>query len=214
MVKSPHQLPNISIIEKYEEPIVIASVIAPNEFFGPLNSLFVNRRGQQLDTSAVDQTRLLFRFRIPLNEVVTDLFDVLKTMTSGYASFDYEPDGYKETHILKVDFLLNKKPIEELSSLVPRSKSREFAKRMCVRIKESLPPQQFSIVIQGSIHGKIVAREEIEALRKDVTADLYGGDITRAQKLLNLQKAGKERMRMIGKIPITRDSLIKILRTS
>jgi len=145
---------------------------------------------------------------------VSDLFDVLKIMTSGYASFDYEPDGYKENHIVKVDFLLNKNPVEELSTLVPKSRSKEFAKRMCSRIKESLPPQQFAIVIQGSIHGKVVAREEIDALRKDVTAKLYGGDSTRAQKLLARQKEGKERMRMIGKIPVTRDSLIKILRTS
>lgn len=192
--------------------MVYVTIITPNQYYGTINQLLMDRRGTQVDTSNVDQTRLLMKYKIPLNEVVIDLFEVLKNITSGYASYDYEDAGHQVNSIVKLDFVLNGKPVDELSTLVPKSKSREYAKRMCQKIKENLPPQQFKISIQAYINGKTVASEKIEALRKDVTAKLYGGDLTRAQKLLAHQKKGKERLRMIGKIPVSRESFIKILR--
>lgn len=212
MISNPHQLPSMDIIERFEEPLVTITIISPNQYYKSIISLLMDRRGKQIETSSVDQNRLLVKFLVPLNEVVIDLFEVLKNITSGYASFDYEEAGYQENKIVKVDFSLNGKPIHELSTLVPKASSKEFAKRMCQRIKENLTPQQFKIDIVGLVQKRPVARASIEALRKDVTAKLYGGDLTRAQKLLSQQKKGKERLRMIGKIPVTRESFIKILR--
>lgn len=212
-IKNPMHLPPENIIVKFDEPWVIGSIITPNHLFGPINSLCLDRRCEQIDSSYVDQERILLRYKMPLNEIILDFYDQLKVITSGYASFDYEESEYIESPIVKVNFLLNGKLIEELTSLVHKNKSYNYAKAVCKKLKDNLPPQLFKIAIQGAIGTKIIARETMDALRKDVTAKLYGGDVTRAQKLLARQKEGKARLRMIGDIQVERDTFIKILKT-
>ena len=175
-------------------------------------NICLKRRALQLNSYYIDNTRLLLQFRFPLSEIIIDFYDELKSVTSGYASFDYEDDGYESTQLVKLDVLLNDKPVEELSSLVNIGRARIYGKSICAKLKKSLPRQQFKIKIQATVNGKVVAREDIKAYRKDVTAKLYGGDDTRRQKLLQRQAEGKKRLRRIGNIEISADTFITVFK--
>lgn len=212
IVNNPMKLPDISIIEEYYEPMVLSTIITPDIYLSPVTSLCMERRGQQINSYYIDQTRLLMSFKFPLSEVIVDFCDQLKSITSGYASFDYEDIGYEETNLARLDILLNDCPVEELSQIVHVTRTKSIGHHMCMRLKETLPQQQFAIKIQAAIGKKIVSREDLKALRKDVTAKLYGGDRTRRTKLLDRQKEGKDRMRSIANIQIPRDCFIRILR--
>ncbi|KAI1283033.1 Translation factor GUF1 -like protein, mitochondrial [Halotydeus destructor] len=212
LVNNPMKLPDIQIIEKYFEPMVNATIITPDNYMTPVTSLCMERRGQQVNTYYIDNTRLMMQYKFPLSEVIVDFCDQLKSRTSGYASFDYEDAGYEETHLARLDILLNDLIVEELSQIVHFKRARDMGSDMCKRLKETLPSQQYAIKIQAAVGKQIVGREDLKALRKDVAAKLYGGDRTRRQKLLARQKEGKDRMRSIGNIEVPRDTFIRILK--
>ncbi|CAG2117201.1 unnamed protein product, partial [Medioppia subpectinata] len=175
-------------------------------------NICLNRRGIQTNSYYIDNTRLLLQYKFPLSEIIIDFYDELKSVTSGYASFDYEDSGYESTKLVKLDVLLNDKPVDELSLLVSALRAKTYGKNICLKLKDSLKRQQFKIKIQAAIGGKIVAREDIKAYRKDVTAKLYGGDTTRRDKLLQRQAEGKRRLRRIGNIEITSETLINVFK--
>ncbi|XP_055341579.1 translation factor Guf1, mitochondrial-like [Paramacrobiotus metropolitanus] len=217
-IVSPEQLPAQGVVEEFQEPWVISTIITPAKYIGDILAMCLERRGQQKNVTFLDQTRAMMQFYLPLSEVIVDFFDELKSKTSGYASFDYEDADYRPVNLIKVDFLLNGKEVNELSMLVPGERARYLARRVCERLKDAVPQQQFPVSIQAAIGSKIVAREDLKALRKDVVGlKIYshgGRDKGRKQKLLQRQKEGKERMRMIGNIQIPRDCFIKVLRKS
>lgn len=205
-------LPDINIIEEYFEPMVVSTIITPDTYLSAVVSLCMERRGQQINCHYMDQTRLLMTFKFPLGEVIVDFCDQLKSISSGYASFDYEDAGYESTNLVRLDVLLNDNLVEELCQIIHLKKSKSVGQHICKRLKDTLPPQQFNIKIQAAVGKHIMAREDLKALRKDVTAKLYGGDRTRRDKLLSRQKEGKDRMRSIANIQVPRDCFIRILK--
>jgi len=211
-ITNPLHLPDPTIISEYQEPMVVSTIITPAEFLGKIMGLCSERRGQQLDSKNLDLNHIMLQVRFPLNEIITDFFDDLKSVTSGYASFDYEDDGYRVSNLVKVTMLLNGRELEELTCIAHATRARTIGKQLCLRLRDTIPPQQFSIAIQAAIGGKIISRENIKAYRKDVTAKLYGGDGTRRMKLLKQQAEGKKRMRMIGNVEVPRDIFIKVLK--
>jgi elongation factor 4 len=212
IVTNASKLPNVSIISEYFEPMVIGTIITPDKYLTDITTLCMSRRGSQINSYYIDNTRLIVQFRFPLSEVIIDFYDSLKSVSSGYASFDYEDDGYEKTDLVKLDILLNDKPVEELSNIVHAKRARAYGKSICVKLKESLRRQQFKIKIQAAISGKFVAREDLKAYGKDVTAKLYGGDRTRRDKLLQRQTEGKKRLRMIGNIEVSSETFINVLK--
>jgi len=172
----------------------------------------MDRRGVQKSSTNIDNTHVMVHFKLPLNEIIVDFFDDLKRVSSGYASFDYDECGYETTNIVKLSVLLNGNEVEELTTIVHKSKAQLFARKLCLKLKETITPHQFEIAIQAAVGAKIIARETIRAYRKDVTAKLYGGDATRRMKLLKRQSEGKKRLRMIGNIEVPRDVFIKVLK--
>jgi GTP-binding protein LepA len=212
IVNNPSDLPEVSRIDYVEEPYIKAQIITKAEFTGGIMSLCINKRGILKNQVYLTQNRVELNFELPLGEVVFDFYDKLKTISKGYASFDYSPLEYRESSLVKLDILLNSEPIDALSALIHRDHAHDFGKKICEKLKELIPRQQFEIPIQAAIGAKIVARETIRALRKDVTAKCYGGDISRKRKLLEKQKEGKKRMRQVGSVEIPQQAFMAVLK--
>jgi GTP-binding protein LepA len=212
IVNNPSDLPEVSRIDYVEEPYIKAQIITKSEFTGGIMSLCINKRGILKNQVYLTQNRVELNFELPLGEVVFDFYDKLKTISKGYASFDYSPLEYRESSLVKLDILLNSEPIDALSALIHRDHAHDFGKKICEKLKELIPRQQFEIPIQAAIGAKIVARETIRALRKDVTAKCYGGDISRKRKLLEKQKEGKKRMRQVGSVEIPQQAFMAVLK--
>lgn len=211
-VNNPTEMPDPTKLEKIEEPFIRAQIITKPEYIGNIMTLCINKRGILLNQGYLTPTRVELTFDMPLTEIVFDFYDKLKSMTRGYASFDYHPLDYRESDIVKMDILLNGDKVDALSALIHRGRSHEFGRKLCEKLKELLPRQQFQIAIQAAIGAKIVARENISAMRKDVTAKCYGGDISRKRKLLQKQKEGKKRMRQIGNVEVPQEAFLAVLK--
>ena len=211
-VHNPSELPDPSKTEWIEEPFIKAQVITKSDFVGSIMNLCIDKRGELQNQVYLTQDRVEITFEMPLSEIVFDFYDRLKTVSKGYASFDYFPIGYKRSDLVKLDILLNSEQVDALSALVHRSNAFELGKKICIKLKELIPRQQFEIPVQAAIGAKIVARETIKALRKDVTAKCYGGDITRKRKLLEKQKAGKKRMRQVGRVEVPQEAFLAVLK--
>jgi GTP-binding protein LepA len=212
IVNNPSELPDPSKMDYVEEPFIKANIITKAEFVGPVMSLCINKRGIIINQSYLTSDRVELVFEMPMGEIVFDFYDKLKTISKGYASFDYHQIGYRQSDLVKLDIRLNSEPVDALSSLIHRSNAYDFGKKICEKLKELLPRQQFEIVIQASIGAKIIARETVKALRKDVTAKCYGGDISRKRKLLEKQKEGKKRMRQVGSVEIPQSAFMAVLK--
>ncbi len=210
---NPSDMPDITKIKQMEEPWVKATILVPDEYLGAILSLCSEKRGKQIDLTYVG-TRAMAVYSLPLNEIVFDFYDRLKSITKGYASFDYEMDEYEESDLVKIQILVNSEPVDALSFISHRSQSEIRGRQICSRLKDLIPKHLFKIPLQAAIGGKIIARETISALRKDVTAKCYGGDITRKRKLLEKQKAGKKKMRQFGKVEIPQSAFIDALKMS
>ena len=208
---NPSDFPDVVKIKSIEEPWIKASIIVPDEFLGAVLSLCTERRGEQIELTYVG-SRAMAVYHLPLNEVVFDFYDRLKSVSRGYASFDYELDGYREGDLVKVAILVNGDPVDALSMIVHASQAESRGRALCVRLKELIPRQLFKVALQAAIGAKVIARETVNALRKDVTAKCYGGDITRKRKLLEKQKAGKKRMRQYGNVEIPQSAFIAALK--
>ena len=211
-VNNPSDLPDPSKIDFVEEPYIKATIITKSEFVGPVMSLCIQKRGFIKNQSYLTSDRVELIFEMPMGEIVFDFYDKLKTISKGYASFDYHQIGYRQSDLVRLDIRLNAEPVDALSSLIFRGNAYDFGKKICEKLKELLPRQQFEIVIQASIGAKIIARETVKALRKDVTAKCYGGDISRKRKLLEKQKKGKKRMRQIGNVEIPQSAFMAVLK--
>lgn len=211
-VHNPSQLPDPSKLDKVEEPYIKAQIITKSEYLGNIMSLCIGKRGVLINQNFLTTDRVELSFELPLGEVVFDFYDKLKTLSRGYASFDYFPIGYKESDLVKLDILLNAEQVDALSALIHRDHAYELGKKMCEKLKELIPRQQFEIPIQAAIGAKIIARETIKALRKDVTAKCYGGDISRKRKLLEKQKEGKKRMRQVGRVEVPQQAFLAVLK--
>ena len=212
IVNNPSELPDPAAMEMIEEPYIKAQVITKSEYVGQIMNLCIEKRGELTNQIYLTQDRVELSFEMPMGEIVFDFYDRLKTVSRGYASFDYHPIGYKKSDLIKMDLLLNGDQVDALSALVHRSNAFDLGKRICLKLKELIPRQQFEIPIQAAIGAKVIARETIKALRKDVTAKCYGGDITRKRKLLEKQKAGKKRMRQVGKVEIPQEAFLAVLK--
>ena len=211
MLHNPADMPDVSTIKMIEEPIVQATIMVPDTYLGAVLKLCTERRGEQEDLTYVGN-RAMVVYKIPLSEIVFDFYDRLKSITSGYASFNYELVGYAQSDLVKVQILINEEPVDALSFLCHRSEAESRGRQICGRLKDLIPKHLFKIPLQAAIGGRIVARETISALRKDVTAKCYGGDITRKRKLLDNQKKGKQRMRQFGKVEVPQSAFIEALR--
>ncbi len=209
---NPTNLPDPSEIEYMEEPIVKAEIMVTTEFIGPIMDLCQERRGQYQGMEYMEETRALLKYRLPLNEIIYDFFDALKSRSRGYASLDYELDGYERSELVKLDILVNKEEVDALSFIVFAGSAYDRGRKMCEKLKEEIPRQLFEIPIQAAIGSKIIARETVKALRKDVLAKCYGGDITRKKKLLEKQKEGKKRMRQVGNVEIPQKAFMSVLK--
>ncbi len=212
IVNNPTQFPDPVKTEKIEEPFIRAQIITKPEYIGNIMTLCLSKRGMLINQSYLTTTRVELVFEMPLTEIVFDFYDKLKSQTRGYASFDYHPIGYREADIVKMDILLNGDKVDALSALIHRSKGQDFGRKLCEKLKELVPRQQFQIAIQAAIGAKILARENISAMRKDVTAKCYGGDISRKRKLLEKQKEGKKRMRQIGNVEVPQEAFLAVLK--
>jgi GTP-binding protein LepA len=211
-VNNPTEFPDPVKTERIEEPFIKAQIITKPEYIGNIMTLCLGKRGILMNQSYLTQTRVELIFEMPLTEIVFDFYDKLKSQTRGYASFDYHPIGYRESDIVKMDILLNGDKVDALSALIHRDRAQDFGRKLCEKLKELLPRQQFQIAIQAAIGAKIIARENISALRKDVTAKCYGGDISRKRKLLEKQKEGKKRMRQIGSVEVPQEAFLAVLK--
>ena len=208
---NPADMPDVTLIRAIEEPMVKATILVPDNYLGAVLKLCTERRGEQVELTYVG-SRAMVVYNIPLNEIVFDFYDRLKSITSGYASFDYELTGYQESDLVKVQILINEEPVDALAFLCHRSEAESRGRQICERLKDLIPRHLFKIPIQAAIGGRVVARETISALRKDVTAKCYGGDVTRKRKLLDKQKKGKLRMRQFGKVEVPQSAFIEALR--
>ena len=211
-VNNPSEMLDPTQMDRIEEPFIRAQIITKPDYIGNIMTLCLGKRGILLNQSYLTQTRVELIFEIPLTEIVFDFYDKLKSQTRGYASFDYSPIGYRESDIVKMDIILNGEKVDALSALIHRARSQEFGRKLCEKLKELLPRQQFQIAIQAAIGAKVVARENISAMRKDVTAKCYGGDISRKRKLLEKQKEGKRRMRQIGNVEVPQEAFLAVLK--
>ncbi|WP_138204740.1 translation elongation factor 4 [Haloimpatiens lingqiaonensis] len=211
-ITNPTNLPDPSEIRYMEEPIVKVSIITPSDFVGSIMELCQERRGNFINMEYIETTRVVLHYQLPLNEIIYDFFDVLKSRTKGYASLDYELDGYKETELVKLDILLNGDVVDALSMIVPKERAYNRGRNTAEKLKEIIPRQMFEIPIQAAVGSKIIARETVKALRKDVLAKCYGGDISRKRKLLEKQKKGKKRMRQVGSVEVPQEAFMSILK--
>jgi GTP-binding protein LepA len=212
VVHNPSEMPQPGTYDHVEEPVVRATVITPSEYLGPVLELCQARRGELLDMQYLSPERAEVHYKLPLAEIIFDFFDQLKSKTRGYASLDYEPIGYEQADLVRVDILLHGEPVDAFSSVVHREKAAPYGRQMVERLRELIPRQLFDVAIQASIGSRIVARETVKAKRKDVLAKCYGGDITRKRKLLEQQKRGKERMRRVGRVDVPQEAFIAALR--
>jgi GTP-binding protein LepA len=211
-INNPSDMIDVTKIEKIVEPFIRAQIITKPDYIGNIITLCIGKRGILTNQNYITASRIELTFELPLTEIVFDFYDKLKSQTRGYASFDYTPIGYRESDIVKMDILLNAEKVDALSALIHRARSHEFGRKLCEKLKELLPRQQFVIAIQAAIGAKIVARETISAMRKDVTAKCYGGDISRKRKLLEKQKEGKKRMRQIGNVEVPQEAFLAVLK--
>lgn len=209
---NPSNLPDPSTIDYMEEPMVKAEIMVTTEFIGPIMDLCQERRGQYQGMEYMETTRALLKYHMPLNEIIYDFFDALKSRSKGYASFDYEMLGYERSELVKLDILVNKEEVDALSFIVFEGSAYERGRKMCEKLKEEIPRQLFEIPIQAAVGGKVIARETVRAMRKDVLAKCYGGDISRKKKLLEKQKEGKKRMRQIGNVEIPQKAFMSVLK--
>lgn len=209
---NPSNLPEPTEIDYMEEPVVSAEIIVTTEFIGSIMELCQERRGKYLGMEYLEETRALLKYELPLNEIIYDFFDALKSRSRGYASFDYELKGYEQSELVKLDILINKEEVDALSFIVHKESAYERGRRMCEKLKDEIPRHLFEIPIQAAIGGKVIARETVKAMRKDVLAKCYGGDITRKKKLLEKQKEGKKRMRQVGNVEIPQKAFMSVLK--
>ncbi|XP_071255076.1 translation factor Guf1, mitochondrial isoform X1 [Salvelinus alpinus] len=211
-IVNPAQFPDRSVVKEYLEPMVMGTIITPDDYIGKIMSICLNRRAIQKNMVYIDDHRVMMKYLFPLNEIVVDFYDLLKSMSSGYASFDYEDAGYQVAHVIKMDILLNGKPVEELTTIVHKDRAYSAGKAMCERLQDAIPRQMFEIAVQAAIGSKVIARETIKAYKKNVLAKCYGGDITRKMKLLKKQAEGKKKMRYIGTVQVPKDAFINVLK--
>ena len=213
-VDNPASLPDMSVVKEIREPIVKCFVMVPNGNIGDMMQLMLDKRGTVEHTESIDSRRVMITATLPLNEILVDFHDKIKTLTRGYGSMDYEPAGYREADLVKLEMLVNNEPVDAFSSIVHRDKADARGRSLAAKLKEVIPAQLYQVAIQAAIGGKIIARENVSALRKNVTAKCYGGDITRKRKLLEKQKEGKKRMKAIGSVNIPQEAFIQVLKTS
>lgn len=211
-VHNPAGMPEVTLIDHIEEPYIKASIITTTNFIGPIMTLCLGKRGELLKQEYISGNRVELHYSMPLGEIVIDFYDKLKSISKGYASFDYHQDGFRPSKLVKLDILLNGEPVDALSTLTHIDNAVDFGRRMCEKLKELLPRQQFDIAIQAAIGAKIIARETVKQLRKDVTAKCYGGDISRKRKLLEKQKKGKKRMKQIGNVEVPQKAFLAVLK--
>ena len=209
---NPSNLPEPTAILKMEEPIVSAEIMVTTEFIGPIMQLCQERRGRYLGTDYIETTRAVLKYELPLNEIIYDFFDALKSRSRGYASFDYELKGYEESKLVKMDILVNKEPVDALSFIVHADGAYDRGRKMCEKLKDEIPRQLFDVPIQAAVGGRVIARETVRQLRKDVLAKCYGGDISRKKKLLEKQKEGKKRMQTVGSVEIPKEAFMNVLK--
>jgi GTP-binding protein LepA len=212
-VDNPHYYPDPATLERAEEPYIRACIFTPEQFMGAVMNLCTERRGLNPRFNYPAPGKIEITFELPLAEVIHDFYDKLKTVTRGYGSFDYELTGYRESPLVKLDVLVNGEKVDALAGIVHQDRARKLAVQMCERLKEEIPRHQFKIAIQGAVGGKIIARSTISAFRKDVTAKLYGGDVTRKRKLLEKQKKGKKRMKMVGSVMVPQQAFVAVLKS-
>ncbi|MGH9394991.1 MAG: elongation factor 4, partial [Terriglobales bacterium] len=211
-VDNPDKLPPSGDVARIEEPIIAATIIANEDSLGGILKLCEDKRGEQIGFEYLGPTRVMLKYSLPLNEVVLDFYDRLKTVSRGYASLDYHLSGYQTSDLVKLDVLVAGEPVDALSMILHREKSFERGKALAAKMKELIPRQQFEVPIQAAIGGKVIARETVRAMRKDVLAQCYGGDITRKRKLLEKQKEGKKRMKRLGKVEIPQEAFLAVLK--
>lgn len=211
-IVNPTKFPERSVVSEYLEPMVLGTILTPDIYTGKVLTLCSSRRGVQRHMVYMDNTRVIMKYLLPLNEIVVDFYDLLKSLTSGYASFDYENAGYQAADLIKMDILLNGQLVEELTTIVHRDKAYTTGKAMCEKLKDSIPRQMFEIAVQAAVGNKVIARETITAYRKNVLAKCYGGDITRKMKLLKRQAEGKKKMRLIGNVEVPKHAFINVLK--
>ena len=209
---NPSNLPDPSEIERMEEPIVSAEIMVTTEFVGAIMTLCQERRGVYLGMEYLEETRAVLKYDLPLNEIIYDFFDALKSRSRGYASLDYEMKGYAPSRLVKLDILINKEEIDALSFILHADTAYERGRKMCEKLKQEIPRQLFEIPIQAAVGSKVIARETVRAVRKDVLAKCYGGDISRKRKLLEKQKEGKKRMRQFGNVEIPQEAFMSVLK--
>ena len=214
MVENPSNLPQPQHIEMIEEPYILATIHLPSEFLGAILGLCEAKRGMQKEIRYLSTSRVVVVYEIPLNEIVLDFYDKLKTLTKGYASMDYEYLDFRRSDLVKLDILINGEPVDALSLIVPRERSYQRGKELTEKMRELIPRQMFEIAIQASIGNKVIARETVKAMRKNVTAKCYGGDISRKRKLLEKQKEGKKRMKQVGRVELPQEAFLAVLKVS
>src|SRR5689334_8583001 len=212
VIDNPTLMPSAGEIEKIEEPYLTTTILTPSDYTGTLMDLCQTRRGEMLKMEYLSPERMELVYRLPLAEVVMDFFDQMKSRTQGYASLDYEPDGYTASNLVKVDILLNGIPVDAFSTIVHRTKADDYGRRMTEKLRQLIPRQLFDVPIQAAIGGRIISRETVKAKRKDVLAKCYGGDISRKRKLLEKQKEGKKKVKNIGRVEVPQEAFISALK--
>ena len=214
VIDNPAKLPALSAIARFEEPFIQATLITPERYVGNILRLCQDRRGVQKGLQYLDPTRVMLTYELPLNEVILDFYDRLKSKTQGYASLDYELIGYRESELVKIDMLLNGETVDALSFITHREKAHLRGRQLAEKMKELIPKQMFEVAIQAAIGNKVIARETVGALKKNVTAKCYGGDITRKRKLWEKQKEGKKRMKQVGRVEVPQEAFLALLKVS
>ena len=210
-VENPSNMPEVGVISQISEPYVKAEIITPTEYIGGLMQLCQDRRGTYINTQYLDTERVSLEYHLPLAEIVFDYYDKLKSISRGYASLDYEYLNYRESHLVKLDVMINGDPVDALSTIVHRDKAYDMGRRLVSKLRELIPRQMYDVALQAAVGSRIISRETVKALRKDVTAKCYGGDISRKRKLLEKQKAGKKRMKQVGSVEVPQEAFLAVL---